>query len=739
MKRFLLAVAAVALAASLLGHPGVTAGPPTWGLLAGGAAGLVAGLALLVRPQLTRTRALALSALALFTAWSGAGLLHTLDPFLSGVTLASYAAALAWAALLLQSERRSVAHLLVAAAAANCLYGLAWARGTPFKAQFTNPDCFSVLPLVGALVALGLLGRARGAESRYLVGAVLGLALASILTASRAGLLGLAAGLVAYGWLTGGRQRRPLALALLAGLSVAVVLFGTAASQKWLALARGSDSLSVSGRLTVLRYGLLTAAAAPGLGTGPGTFALAYQDRRPPERAGEYMNVAHNDYLQVLVEGGLPALGLWSAFLLGCLSAGWRDARYHRVAAGATAAGLGVAVYACGNFALPVLPTLLFWVGALVLALPLSGAPAPRPLAAALGVAVALAGAGALGVAIPLEKADRALARAATEGEDLQWERAVDALPVSPDPRVVRARAVVLERLGRFQDDPRFLATAAQELQGALTRSPKDIVTMVRLARVLQEQHRLEEAGRVLAEAVRQSRHDQRLRVEVARNLILQGRLGEASRELAAVPDLASPLVLGELLAQLPEGQASPLWEEWKSLPAPFRAATARRVAECLVQVEQRDRALEWLARAQAATPDDVGLALARIDLEPNTSERLLELTELLNRSELGADQRNEVLARWSSLALDAGQAQAVVARLEKVARPPVALRLALSQAYERLGRLQAAVQVLNDGLDDDLDGTVRLRLAEIHDRLGNEDSARAYREEAARLNLRVP
>lgn len=723
MRSWLLAPAGILLAASLVGHPGVTSGPPTWGLLAGGVAGLAGGLALLLRPALPRPRAVALGVLVLFVLWSGTGLAGTLDPFLSRVTLASYATALAFAALLGQLERRRASHLLVATAVGNCLYGLVWARGTPFKAQFTNPDCFSVLPLVGALVALGLLGRARGGEARYLWGSVGGLTLACILTASRAGLLGLAVGLLIYG-----RRKRPLALAMLAALGLAVVLFGAGASQKWLSLVNGSDSLSVVGRLTVLRYGLATATDRPIRGTGPGTFALAYQDRRPAERSGDYMNVAHNDYLQVLVEAGGPGFLLWSAFVVGCLAAGWRDARHHQVAAGATAAGVGVAVYACGNFALPVLPTLLFWMGALVLALPVSGRLAPRSLVAGLGLSVALAGAGALGVALPLERADRALARSAVEGESLQWERALDALPPAPDPRVVRTRAMILERLSLFTGDPALLGQAQSELRAALQRSPKDILSMVLLARVLQEQRQLDEAGRVLGEALRQSRHDQRLRVELARNFILQGRLQDASRELAAVPDLASPVVLGELLALLDESQGN---EIWQGLATPMRAETARRAAETLVKRGQRERAASWLDRAQEAAPTDLSLALARLDLEPTAAGRLTRLNALLERAGGGDDQ---LLERWVALQLETGHPQAVVTRLEKRGRPSQALRLALSQAYERLGRLQAAVQVLNEGLDDDQDGSLRLRLADLHERLGNEDSARAYREEVRQL-----
>jgi hypothetical protein len=78
---------------------------------------------------------------------------------------------------------------------------------------------------------------------------------------------------------------------------------------------------SVAARFDYWRAALTTAAANPILGTGPGTFQIAYREIKPPE--AEMARLVHNDYLQQFsdsgVIGGLAYLGfvlagLWFAY-----------------------------------------------------------------------------------------------------------------------------------------------------------------------------------------------------------------------------------------------------------------------------------------------------------------------------------------------------------------------------------------------------------------------------------------
>ena len=64
------------------------------------------------------------------------------------------------------------------------------------------------------------------------------------------------------------------------------------------------------------------------------------------------MNVAHDDYIQILVETGLVGLGLWMSLVIGSLVIGWKNGRNSASPQypAAFAAVLAVSVYAVGNF-----------------------------------------------------------------------------------------------------------------------------------------------------------------------------------------------------------------------------------------------------------------------------------------------------------------------------------------------------------------------------------------------------
>ncbi len=82
-------------------------------------------------------------------------------------------------------------------------------------------------------------------------------------------------------------------------------------------------AMSVVARLDYWRAAWQIAVSKPILGSGPGTFAIAYQAVKKPE--SEMARLAHNDYLQQASDSGVPGLITYAAFVGGVLwIAYWR-------------------------------------------------------------------------------------------------------------------------------------------------------------------------------------------------------------------------------------------------------------------------------------------------------------------------------------------------------------------------------------------------------------------------------
>jgi len=74
---------------------------------------------------------------------------------------------------------------------------------------------------------------------------------------------------------------------------------------------------SVSARFDYWRAAIQTTAANPIVGTGPGTFSLAYQKLKRPE--SEMARLAHNDYLEQASDSGVPGFLTYTVSVVGCL------------------------------------------------------------------------------------------------------------------------------------------------------------------------------------------------------------------------------------------------------------------------------------------------------------------------------------------------------------------------------------------------------------------------------------
>jgi O-antigen ligase len=163
---------------------------------------------------------------------------------------------------------------------------------------------------------------------------------------SRSAIVALAVATVAFAALLYSRrhigpERRRMVYVTLAG----VILAGAAWRGPDLILQRFQDETSFVGRVDAWRDATAVMADFPLFGTGVNTYAdamLFYQTRN----RAQYMSRAHNDYVQVMAEGGL-LVGVPVAAVLICLAvlivrnvaAARREARGYWIRAGA---GIGV-------------------------------------------------------------------------------------------------------------------------------------------------------------------------------------------------------------------------------------------------------------------------------------------------------------------------------------------------------------------------------------------------------------
>lgn len=237
--------------------------------------------------------------------------------------MASYVVFLAlWRRLFAEHRTRVWGWGAVAAAGAVAgFYGVRdWTHTVIFQGDMTwrafgtfyNPNClagYCLVVLPAAVVAVAHAWRAGAAPQgltrpRYeLIFAGFALllpAVALLLTASRAGVLG--AGLGALVFLLGAPGRLPRRwLALAAGGLVLLVVLAPPLRTRLLQVA--GESHSALFRWYTWRGTVATIAARPLLGHGPGTFEYAYQ----PHALTGFTRMAHQTPLQIAAEGGVPA------------------------------------------------------------------------------------------------------------------------------------------------------------------------------------------------------------------------------------------------------------------------------------------------------------------------------------------------------------------------------------------------------------------------------------------------
>ena len=201
----------------------------------------------------------------------------------------------------------------------------------------------------------------RDASETLLTGfAIAVMAIAIVVTASRSGSIGLALVIVVFGWWMVRRQpsgsRKMIAFAyLLAVLFAAISLggIGILAGRFY-----GTSWSNLDGRLDVWRDTMRIVRDFPLTGTGLNTYGIAMLHYQTVQDGSQYIE-AHNDYLQIMAEGGLLlgvpillALLLFAREVWRRFREGADDAATYWVRAGAVTGLCAIAVQEMSDFTL---------------------------------------------------------------------------------------------------------------------------------------------------------------------------------------------------------------------------------------------------------------------------------------------------------------------------------------------------------------------------------------------------
>ena len=203
-----------------------------------------------------------------------------------------------------------------------------------------------------------------------------------ILTLSRGGWAGTAAALLfmAIMLMTNRYFRRKKRLAVFVGTLLfvsIVVFFNTSVVERILTLTETAQDVSMDSRVIAWRGCLNMVAQYPLLGVGPGNFSLAFTRFQPPGFNLRY-DYAHNDYLQMISEGGLFTIifmiWIWIAVFRKGFAKLKNPSRLVRgTALGAMSGIIAITVHSFGDFNLCIpANALLFTVLAAIVAVPIS-------------------------------------------------------------------------------------------------------------------------------------------------------------------------------------------------------------------------------------------------------------------------------------------------------------------------------------------------------------------------------
>jgi O-antigen ligase len=231
-----------------------------------------------------------------------------------------------------RDQFRWIVAAFVLGAVMSAMVGLLQSGGSRLAGGIGDPDTEAALLAAALMLDVGLIATLRSgsaARSLAVIGALI--MVAGLLdTGSRGGFVALAAVLIAA-VLFGGRWRgRAAGLMLIVAVVVPVYLFAFATS----AAVQHLGSSSSTGRTDLWKVGVKMWEANPIVGVGSGNFETAsihyVQQAGPITRADlivDTPHVAHNTYLEILDELGVPGFLMFLVIVIASLAAAMRAAR----------------------------------------------------------------------------------------------------------------------------------------------------------------------------------------------------------------------------------------------------------------------------------------------------------------------------------------------------------------------------------------------------------------------------
>lgn len=216
----------------------------------------------------------------------------------------------------------------------SAVIGLLQSGGARLAGGIGDPDGEAALLAAALMLDVGLIAtlpRDSAAKTLAVIGAlIMGLGLLD--TGSRGGFIALAAVLVAAVVLGGRWRGRAAGLVVIVAIVTPVYLFVLAPS----AAVQHLSSSSSSGRTDLWKVGLKMFEANPIAGVGSGNFTVAsihyVQQAGDITRADLIVDVphaAHNTYLEIIDELGIPGFLMFMTIVIGSISAALRAARIY--------------------------------------------------------------------------------------------------------------------------------------------------------------------------------------------------------------------------------------------------------------------------------------------------------------------------------------------------------------------------------------------------------------------------
>ncbi|MBS2034772.1 O-antigen ligase family protein [bacterium] len=765
---FGLIVAGLALVASLSGNPGLTGTTPGLAFVAGGLSLVLASI-LLPYCGLNRVSKLSLLYLA-FVLFGLASLKGSLCIFLTKLALANLIGGLGLYLLVQLCVSGSPGLWRLASSgfasliAVSNLYAFrlyAQSPQTALKGNFTNPDCYAVVCLLGFFASTGLAVEARSRLSLLWGSSAIVNLLALVLTGSRSALLGV---LVGYGLflLTLGSSRqtqwRSLAVKLFvlpAALSLLMVLSGGSLSlgEKLSRLFRGADSMAVASRVDVLVSGTHTVMRAPLFGSGLGCFHLAYQqDRGLRSSSEDYMNVAHNDYMQLAVEAGIPAALIWICFMVGSLWVAWCSYRSPTPWVAAQLGSVtGMAICSALNPAVPV--SGVFYSMAVSLALTAALArlkpvePRGRLASGLLALVLLVLAAWTVDFGwrcfrvLRMEMLADRLGRVLDwEGESATLQAAINSMP--DDPALHLRLAGLSRRAYVFTGKDTWLEIEDSELIKAYRSNPRSLQVLARCARALEERGQLVEARRYWLLAQQYAPYSPQVQRALVANYVRSHKYVSAAKGLADTSKTGVVIndeALGALIFELEQHGKRKAEELLTGLDDTRALKVGLVAARAAVDAQKSELAQRLLALLETRFPNHPELVVLRAQAVGMAGDQVRELKileKLRRNQEIAANEEVEdrVWQRWAELRVKEKQYDLVTTQLEDylISHPRRNwARSKLSEIYLAQGRKAESRAALRAGIPYDDNGSIRLQLGDLCVSQGLPELARGYYREA--------